>query len=190
MTLEPYDRKRDFQKTPEPPAEEAEGGGDLYVIQKHDATRLHYDLRLECDGVLLSWAIPKGPSLNPSDRRLAVMVEDHPLDYAGFEGTIPDDEYGGGTVMVWDTGTFEQTGEVAMSQAAKDGFIEVRLHGKKLKGGWKLIRWERRGPNNWLLIKRKDEHADPSVQITKAQPDSALTGRSLEEIAREGAGES
>ena len=156
-----------------------------YVIQKHAATRLHYDLRLECDGVLLSWAVPKGPSLNPAQRRLAVRVEDHPLDYADFEGTIPDAEYGAGAVMVWDTGTYECAGAPLSEQLAA-GLAEFVLHGHKLKGGWKLLRWEARGPANWLLIKRKDDHADREADVTESAPNSALTGRSMDEIAKEG----
>jgi bifunctional non-homologous end joining protein LigD len=156
-----------------------------YVIQKHAATRLHYDLRLECDGVLLSWAVPKGPSLNPSQRRLAVRVEDHPLEYADFEGTIPDMEYGAGAVMVWDTGTFEVTGAPFSEQIAA-GYAEFVIHGRKLQGGWKLLRWQASGPANWLLVKRSDEHADRATDITAAAPDSALTGRSMDQIAAEG----
>jgi bifunctional non-homologous end joining protein LigD len=157
-----------------------------YVIQKHAATRLHYDLRLECDGVLHSWAVPKGPSLDPSQRRLAVRVEDHPLDYADFEGAIPDADYGAGTVMVWDTGTFESSGAPFSEQIAA-GYAEFVIYGQKLRGGWKLLRWEARGPANWLLIKRSDEHADRQGAITAGAPDSALTGRSMDEIAAEGA---
>jgi len=188
MSLEEYQQKRDFDRTPEPPPARGEGSGNTYVIQKHDASRLHYDLRLECDGVLLSWAVPKGPSLDPADKRLAVMVEDHPLDYAAFEGIIPGDEYGGGTVMVWDEGTFENVKDVPLSKAVAAGHVEVRLHGRKLKGDWALIEMKGRGENNWLLVKMKDEFADRSRDITEAEPDSALTGRSLEEIAGEEGG--
>ena len=156
-----------------------------YVIQKHAATRLHYDLRLECDGVLLSWAVPKGPSLNPSQKRLAVRVEDHPLDYADFEGSIPDAEYGAGTVMVWDTGTYECAGAPLSEQLAR-GLAEFTLHGAKLHGAWKLLHWPARGAENWLLIKRGDAHADRQTDITESAPNSALTGRSMDEIAEEG----
>jgi bifunctional non-homologous end joining protein LigD len=155
-----------------------------YVIQKHAATRLHYDLRLECDGVLLSWAVPKGPSLNPANRRLAVRVEDHPLEYADFEGAIADADYGAGTVMVWDTGTF-QTGGAPLSEQIAAGYAEFVIDGRKLHGGWKLLRWQARGPDNWLLVKRSDEHADRLTEITVTAPDSALTGRSMDEIAAE-----
>ncbi len=155
-----------------------------YVIQKHAATRLHYDLRLECGGVLLSWAVPKGPSLDPSRRRLAVRVEDHDLDYADFEGAIPDADYGAGTVMVWDTGTFETSGAPFAEQIEK-GYAEFVIHGQKLNGGWKLLQWAAKGPANWLLIKRSDEFADRETDVTVAAPGSALTGRSMEEIAAE-----
>ncbi|MFO8008292.1 MAG: DNA polymerase ligase N-terminal domain-containing protein [Candidatus Brocadiia bacterium] len=183
MTLDEYSEKRDFESTAEPAPEAAEGEGNTYVIQKHDASRLHYDLRLECSGVLLSWAVPKGPSLNPSDKRLAVRTEDHPLDYADFEGAIPEDEYGGGMVMVWDHGTFENAKDLPLEDALDGGHVEVILHGEKLKGGWALIQMRGRGDKNWLLIKMTDEHADRETDITEQMPDSALTGRSLEEIA-------
>jgi len=128
--------------------------------------------------------VPKGPSLNPSQRRLAVRVEDHDLDYVDFEGTIPDVEYGAGTVMVWDTGTFEAPGAPFAEQIEK-GYAEFVIHGRKLRGGWKLLRWDAKGPANWLLIKRSDEHADRDTDITASATDSALTGRSMEEIAAE-----
>src|SRR3954468_3058037 len=138
MALEEYGRKRHFNRTPEPPAKKAREGGKRYCIQKHAASRLHYDFRLEHGGVMWSWAVPKGPSLDTKERRLAVQVEDHPVDYAGFEGIIPEGEYGGGTVLLWDEGTWEPQGE-----AEKDyrrGELKFTLHGKKLKGGWMLIR--------------------------------------------------
>ncbi len=185
MPLDEYAEKRDFEKSSEPSAEAAEGEGRTYAIQKHDASRLHYDLRLECEGVLLSWAVPKGPSLNPADKRLAVRTEDHPLDYAGFEGAIPEDEYGGGTVMVWDTGTFENIKDTPLPQMAEEGHIEVRLEGRKLKGNWALVQMKGRGEKNWLLIKMKDDFADRERDITEEGPDSALTGRTMEEIAEE-----
>jgi bifunctional non-homologous end joining protein LigD len=136
MALEEYRRKRDFEKTPEPPPSrvKARGEGLSYLIQKHDATRLHYDFRLELDGVLLSWAVTKGPSLNPADKRLAVRTEDHPLSYGTFEGTIPKGQYGGGTVMMWDEGTWEPKGDPRAG--LKKGHLSFTLHGKRLKGGW------------------------------------------------------
>jgi len=186
MPLDDYESKRDFERTDEPAPSQDGGPGNTYVIQKHDASRLHYDLRLECDGVLLSWAVPKGPSLNPADKRLAVRTEDHPLDYANFEGTIPDDEYGGGTVMVWDMGTFENIKDMPLADAVKAGHIEVRIDGLKLKGDWALIHMKGRGEKNWLLIKMKDEYADGDTDVTESMPDSALTGHTMEQIAEAG----
>ncbi len=183
MTLDEHNEERGLHRTPEPKPGEAGGQGNLYVIKKHDASRLHYDLRLECDGVLLSWAVPKGPSLDPSTKRLAVRTEDHALDYAEFEGAIPEDEYGGGTVMVWDRGSFENAKDLPLEEALDEGHIEVTLHGQKLKGGWALIQMRGRGDRNWLLIKMSDEHADRETDITEQMPDSALTGRSLDQIA-------
>jgi len=187
VSLDRYCEKRDFNRTPEPQGRASQGRGNRYVIQKHAASRLHYDLRLECDGVLLSWAVPKGPSLSTARRRLAVRVEDHPLDYADFEGVIPGGEYGGGTVMVWDTGTYETPDGRPLSEALAEGFAEFVIHGAKLRGRWKLIHWPARGPANWLLVKGKDEHADPEIDITKAEPNSALSGRTMAEIAAGGA---
>lgn len=212
-TLAEYRRKRDFSRTDEPPGSLAqqygaakqtgvadtgptlhpEGTSLTYVIHKHDASQLHYDLRLELDGVLKSWAVPKGPSLDPKERRLAVQVEDHPLEYATFEGTIPEGEYGGGTVMVWDTGRWEpdeawmresKGGQVLMPQEAlAKGDLKFILHGQKLRGSWALVQMKGRGDKNWLLIKHRDEWARPGSDITKEAPDSVATGRSLEEIA-------
>ncbi|MGD2173976.1 MAG: DNA polymerase ligase N-terminal domain-containing protein [Candidatus Brocadiaceae bacterium] len=186
MSLDEYREKRDFERTPEPPPGSSSRRGNLYVIQKHDASRLHYDLRLEYDGVLLSWAVPKGPSLNPADKRLAVRTEDHPLDYANFEGVVPEGEYGGGTVMVWDTGTFGNIKDIPLAEALAAGHVEVQLHGEKLKGAWALIQMKGRGEKNWLLVKMKDDHADRETDVTESLPDSALSGRSLEEIAAGG----
>src|SRR5437868_6866220 len=140
MALEEYGRKRDFEKTPEPRPVPGKTRvkGLSYLIQKHDATRLHYDFRLELDGVLLSWAVTKGPSLNPADKRLAVRVEDHPLSYGAFEGTIPKGQYGGGTVMLWDEGTWEPKGDARAG--LKKGRLSFVLHGGRLKGDWDLIR--------------------------------------------------
>src|SRR5688572_3617390 len=137
MGLAEYKRKRNFGKTPEPAGKVAPSRGELhFVVQKHAASRLHYDFRLELDGTLKSWAVPKGPSLDPSVKALAVHVEDHPLDYAGFEGVIPQGEYGGGTVMVWDRGTWEPEGDDDPSTAYKKGKLKFTLHGEKLKGSW------------------------------------------------------
>jgi bifunctional non-homologous end joining protein LigD len=158
----------------------------LYVIHKHDASRLHYDLRLELNGVLKSWAVPKGPCLDPSQKRLAVHVEDHPVEYGQFEGTIPEGEYGGGTVMLWDEGTWEPIGDAPAAYAA--GTLRFRLRGRKLQGDWKLVRFRGRTDDgdNWLLIKSKDDYARPlaKADILKTDPDSVATGRTLEQIAR------
>jgi bifunctional non-homologous end joining protein LigD len=188
--LDEYDRKRDFEATPEPTGKpESSETGRLYVIHKHAATRLHYDLRLEDGGVLMSWAVPKGPSLDTKERRLAVHVEDHPVEYGSFEGVIPEGEYGGGTVMVWDRGTWSPHGDVAESMAA--GKLVFDLDGEKLTGRFGLIhtgaRKEGREQNQWLLIKEKDDHVRPSADFDVARelPDSAATGRTMDEIAQE-----
>jgi bifunctional non-homologous end joining protein LigD len=158
----------------------------LFVVHKHDASRLHYDFRLELNGVLLSWAVPKGPSLNPRDKRLAVQVEDHPLDYADFEGVISEGSYGAGTVLLWDAGHWWEEGDA--EEGLRKGELKFRLEGRKLKGGWTLIRMKGRGWSNgkpnWLLIKRRDESADPSGKrdILVERPESVATGRDLEEI--------
>jgi bifunctional non-homologous end joining protein LigD len=187
VPLEEYTRKRDFKKTSEPPAGPVKGRKQKlsYLIQKHDATRLHYDFRLELDGVLLSWAVTKGPSVNPSDKRLAVRTEDHPLSYGAFEGTIPKGQYGGGTVMLWDEGTWEAKGDP--HTGLKKGHLSFILHGERLKGGWDLIRMrgdERR--KNWLLIKKNDQEARQNSKKREVLEDlasSVKTGRSMAEIA-------
>jgi bifunctional non-homologous end joining protein LigD len=189
MPLQTYRAKRDFDRTPEPRgskvASRARGGA--FVVQKHAARHLHYDFRLELDGVLVSWAVPKGPSLDPSVKRLAMHVEDHPLEYGGFEGVIPQGEYGGGTVMVWDKGSWIPRGDPIADY--RDGRLKFTLRGKKLKGSWMLIRtrgYESKGDGgreSWLLIKEADEYAragDGSILET----DSVVSGRSLEEIAK------
>ncbi len=189
--LETYREKRQFAHTPEPPGRVEPSGKPIFVIQKHDASHLHYDFRLEWGGVLKSWAVPKGPSTTPRTMRLAMLTEDHPIDYAQFEGVIPEGNYGAGTVMVWDIGTYRNLREEkpgkkeTMEQSCDDGKIEVWLEGKKLKGAYALIRtgFEKRG---WLLFKMKGEYADEPGDPVKTEPDSALTGRSLQEIAKEG----
>lgn len=187
MPLDAYRSKRDFASTPEPAGQEAAGDGRLFVVQKHAASRLHYDFRLELDGVLLSWAIPKGPSLDPHDRRFAARVEDHPVDYGSFEGAIPKGEYGGGTVEVWDRGTWEPVGDAHAGLAKGD--LKFTLHGLKLRGSWVLVRMKGRdadkGKESWLLIKHRDEFAadGDGEAILAEQPQSVLTGRTIEEIA-------
>jgi bifunctional non-homologous end joining protein LigD len=192
MKLEKYHEKRDFRHTPEPAGnEEAEGEGGIFVVQKHAARQLHYDFRLEIEGVLKSWAVPKGPSLDPASKRLAVQVEDHPLEYAEFEGTIPSEEFGGGTVMVWDRGFWEPLGEWAEDYG--EGVLKFSLRGEKLRGHWALVRMKNRpgrdqGRDNWLLIKERDAEArtGKESEIVELMPDSVLTGRTLEEIAAAG----
>ncbi len=186
--LAEYKEKRRFEKTPEPAPVEKNSGKDIFVVQKHLASRLHYDLRLEVGGVLKSWAVPKGPSLNPADKRLAVVTEDHPLDYAGFEGVIPEGLYGAGTVMVWDTGTYENTSEkdgkrISMDEGLRKGHISFKLHGKKLKGAFSMVLMKGRGEGNWLIMKADDGGASNKDVLTE-KPDSALTGRSLEDITK------
>jgi len=182
-----YHAKRRFGVTAEPRGRIERRRGHAFVIQKHDATRLHYDLRLELDGVMKSWAVTRGPSLVPGEKRLAVQVEDHPIEYNKFEGTIPEGEYGGGTVMVWDRGRWQPEGDAHKGLAK--GHLSFRLAGKKLHGGWHLVRMRRR-PNerrdNWLLIKQHDEAArepgDKDILVQK--PRSVKTGRTLDEIAQ------
>ena len=177
-SLAEYQRKRDFSKTPEPKGTPEPQGQNRFVVQKHWATRLHYDFRLEMEGVLVSWAIPKGPTLNPAERRLAAHVEDHPVSYYDFEGTIPKGEYGGGTVMVWDWGTYELE-ESSPAESLRRGEVKFRLNGVRLRGRYALVRT--RSDKDWLLIKKKDEAADPNFDI--AQFDTSVkTGRTKEEI--------
>ena len=155
------------------------------MVQKHRASALHYDFRLEAGGVLVSWAVPKGPSLDPKDKRLAMAVEDHPLGYARFEGIIPEGEYGGGTVMVWDIGTYRVEEGESFDEALRKGRIVFTLNGKKLKGGWALVRT---GARKWLLMKRKDRSA-AAVDIATEKPRSVLTRRLLAGIARDEGGD-
>ena len=190
MPLEEYREKRRFGKTPEPAGKVGAGEGPLrFVVQKHDASRLHYDFRLEMEGVLKSWAVPKGPSLDTADKRLAVQVEDHPLEYGDFEGVIPEGEYGGGTVMVWDAGTYTPRGDLRAMH--EKGDLKVDLAGSKLQGGFALVRMKRRPgekQDNWLLIKERDGHTRPSAEynVLEAQPDSVKTGRTMAQIAAAG----
>ena len=163
-------------------------GDPRFVIQKHDATRLHYDFRLEVDGTLRSWAVPKGPSTDPREKRLAVEVEDHPLDYADFEGVIGEG-YGSGAVIVWDAGTYRNLDEDrSMAEALEAGHARVWLEGSKLRGGWSLVRTSRGAKPQWLLIKRRDEGADARRRPQSTQPESVKSGRTIEEIAEERGG--
>ncbi|MBD3366849.1 MAG: DNA ligase [Candidatus Eisenbacteria bacterium] len=186
--LKDYREKRDFRSTPEPSGGRSSGGDPIFVIQKHDASTLHYDVRLEVDGVLKSWAVPKGPSTDPRVRRLAVPTEDHPLDYAGFEGVIPEGEYGAGTVIVWDRGTYrnlkedDDGNEVPMDEGLEEGHATVWLEGEKLTGGYALIRTGGDG-KRWLLIKMKDSEADARRNPVSTEPESVLSGRTIEEVA-------
>jgi DNA ligase D-like protein (predicted 3'-phosphoesterase) len=186
-----YEKKRDFTKTPEPKgARRASSAAPIFVIQKHDASTLHYDFRIEVDGVLKSWALPKGPSTNPSEKRLAVPTEDHPLDYADFEGVIPEGEYGAGTVLVWDRGTYENITKkddetMSMVEALNQGHALIRLSGDKLSGGYALQRIGKGKDKRWLLVKMDDEEADARRNPVSTEPKSVLSGRTIDEIARE-----
>ena len=188
MGLREYKRKRDFQKTREPAGrkEKPSKENPKFVVQKHRASRLHYDVRLEMEGVLRSWAVPKGPSLRPHDKRLAVQVEDHPMEYADFEGVIPEGEYGAGKVIVWDRGRYEYSGvERDEVDAWRKGELEFRLRGQKLKGHWMLVKMKGRGDNQWLLFKKEDRYAEPATDITKDAPESVVSGREVDEVGEE-----
>jgi DNA ligase D-like protein (predicted 3'-phosphoesterase) len=192
-SLEKYKQKRDFRKTSEPSGDELNFDwaeeGPIFVIQKHDASNLHYDFRIEVDGVLKSWAVPKGPSTDPSVKRMAIPTEDHPLAYADFEGVIPEGEYGGGTVMVWDRGSYRNLKEdkdggnsKSVAEQVKGGHATIWLEGEKLTGGYALIRTEDGEDERWLLIKMADDEADARRNPTSTEPDSVKTGRSMDEI--------
>ncbi len=188
--LERYRAKRDFAKSSEPEgAGGPRGRGSVFVIQKHDATSLHYDFRLEVDGVLKSWAVPKGPSTDPREKRLAIRTEDHPLDYAEFEGVIPEGEYGAGSVLIWDRGTYRNITEKddglrAMEDALADGHVLVWLDGEKISGGYALQRIDDE-KDQWLLIKMDDAEADARRNPVSTEPRSVASGRDLDEISGE-----
>lgn len=191
-----YEKKRDFARTPEPKGgrRRRRARAPIFVVQKHDARRLHYDFRLEIDGALKSWAVPKGPSLDPKVKRLAVPTEDHPMEYADFEGRIPDGNYGAGPVLVWDHGTFEniteKKGKVRPAHLAlRDGHLLFKLNGGKLKGAFALQRTGAGKKARWLLVKMHDEHASARRDPVKSRPKSAKTGRTLRQIERAGATE-
>ena len=188
--LAEYRRKRDFTRTREPAGGRTRAGKKLaFVIQKHAASHLHFDLRLELDGVMKSWAVPKGPSLDPAVKRLAMQVEDHPIEYNKFEGTIPEGEYGGGTVMLWDRGTYTAPGdepdpEAALRRGYEKGDFKFELHGKRLRGSWVLVRIRRdEERRQWLLIKHRDQYAEEGSDIVADVTTSVATGRTMDEIA-------
>jgi bifunctional non-homologous end joining protein LigD len=189
-SLGTYNAKRDFSKTAEPSGREQKTGRKLrFVIQKHAASHLHFDFRLELDGVMKSWAVPKGPSYDPTVKRLAMQVEDHPIEYNDFEGTIPKGQYGGGTVMIWDRGTFEaESGEGldAVREGYRRGDLKIVMHGERMQGSWVLVRTRRdpRGRNQWLLIKHRDHLAMAGADIVAAVQTSVVSGRTMEEIAK------
>ncbi|WP_037374020.1 DNA polymerase ligase N-terminal domain-containing protein [Salinimicrobium xinjiangense] len=189
-----YNEKRNFKKTGEPEdiPSKKKNKEPIFVIQKHDATNLHYDFRLEIDNTLKSWSVPKGPSTDPSVKRMAIPTEDHPIAYADFEGVIPQGEYGGGTVMIWDKGKIESNKKdedgkiISLEDSFKAGSIEVILHGKKLQGGFNLV--EMKGGNmkgNWLLMKQDDAEADARRNPVSTQNKSVVSGRTLKQIEKE-----
>lgn len=181
MSLKQYHEKRDFKKTQEPKGKVTHDNKHLFIIQKHAASHLHYDFRLELNGVLLSWAVPKGPCLDPTVKRLAMHVEDHPLDYGSFEGIIPKGEYGGGTVMLWDKGIWHPL-DANPTKAYHEGHLRFALDAHKLQGRWDLFRFK--DDKHWFLVKHDDEYAKSleDYDITQAEPLSVLTGQSIEEI--------
>src|SRR5262245_20942222 len=190
MSLRDYRKMRDFAKTAEPRGgKRAAARARRFVVQEHDATQLHYDFRLEHDGVLKSWAVPKGPSLDPSVKRLAVQVEDHPIEYGGFEGVIPKGEYGGGTVMLWDRGTWEpEASNADVGRALRAGRMKFQLHGARLKGGWFLVRtrYDKGGKKpSWLLMKERDRYAKTGEAegVTARYARSVTTRRTMKGIA-------
>jgi DNA ligase D-like protein (predicted 3'-phosphoesterase) len=198
--LAEYERKRDFSKTKEPSGKKGSPKSKSgprrrhprFSIQKHSATSLHYDLRLEVDGVLASWAVPKGPSLNPADKRLAMRTEDHPLEYLEWEGVIPKGEYGAGPMIVWDRGVFQNISEtrsgkqMELAEAIEKGDVKIFLLGEKIKGAYALVRTGPAGDREkWLLIKKRDEGADARRKPTSSQPESVLSGRTIEDLLKE-----
>jgi DNA ligase D-like protein (predicted 3'-phosphoesterase) len=199
MTKSPikyYMEKWDFEKTPEPREQGARSrSGQRFVIHEHDSNRHHFDLRLEVDGALKSWAVPRGPSMDPKEKRLAVEVEDHPLDYGDFEGVILEGEYGAGAVIAWDNGFYENPRKdkneepIQLSECLDEGRVEIRLSGKKVQGGCALVRTKFGGKGkNWLLIKMKDGDADARRNPVSTEPRSVLSGRTVKELTRDGVG--
>lgn len=191
-SLKEYRKKRDFKKTSEPSKSKksSKKSGNIFVIQKHDASKLHYDFRLKIGKALKSWAVPKGPSTDPGEKRLAVATEDHPISYADFEGVIPEGEYGAGTVMVWDKGTYKNLKEddgkkKSMNKSYKDGHITVWLKGKKLKGGYSLIRTGKKSDSRWLLVKMDDNEADARRNPVSSEKKSVKSDRTMKQIEKE-----
>ena len=196
MSAKEYERKRDFDRTPEPRGDgrrRKKGRWPLFVIQQHDATAMHFDFRLEAEGALKSWAIPKGPSLDPRDKRLAMPTEDHPLGYVDFEGVIPKGEYGAGPVIIWDRGVYENRSvdkrgrEIPVSEAVELGSVKVYLHGHKISGGFGLVRMGSRPGEreSWLLVKERDSEADARRKPASTQPESVVSGRTLKQVMSE-----
>ncbi len=197
-SLSEYESRRDFRRTPEPSPKSKDAPklkkdrNPIFVIQQHDASTMHFDFRIEVDGVLKSWAVPKGPSTDPSEKRLAVATEDHPLKYADFEGVIPEDEYGAGAVIVWDAGPYKNITEdddgkeVPLKKALDDGLAEIWLEGKKIRGGYALVHSKLRGKKkNWLLVKMKDDGADARRNPVSTEPKSVVSGRTVKEVAKD-----
>lgn len=191
MSKSIYQKKRDFSKTTEPKGNEKRKGGKqpIFVIQKHDATNLHYDFRLEINNTLKSWAVPKGPSTNPDEKRMAIPTEDHPLDYANFEGEIPEDQYGGGTVIIWDKGTFENIRKnekdevINLNKSFKEGVLEIKLKGEKINGGYSFIKMKSgKMKGNWLLIKKEDSEADARRKPVNTENKSVISDKTVKDI--------
>jgi DNA ligase D-like protein (predicted 3'-phosphoesterase) len=189
--LAQYKKRRDFHATPEPAGRARKRGRDRFVIQQHDATSMHWDFRLEVGGVLKSWALPKGPSTDPRQKRLAMPTEDHPVDYIDFEGVIPEGHYGAGSVIVWDRGSYrnltqdDDGNDVALEEALRGGHASVWLEGEKIRGGYALTRIGKGRNERWLLVKKVDEHADARRNPVSTEPQSVKTGRTVEEVAEE-----
>ena len=184
MGLEEYKKKRRFNETPEPPGEVQARRGNSFVIQKHHATRLHYDFRLEMEGVLRSWAIPKGPSLESGEKRLAMLTEDHPIDYGDFEGVIPKGNYGAGNVIIWDNGTYDMVDPETPEKGWQKGKFHFVLHGKKLHGEWVLVRGSREPRKNGSSSRSAMTCALPETDITETRPESIISGKLVDEVDR------
>ncbi len=191
MNLQKYQQKRKFDTTPEPESEitkkQRNEYKNIFVIQKHESSNLHYDFRIDIGGVLVSWAVPKGPSMDPRKKHLAIRVEDHPLEYAYFEGKIPEEQYGGGIVIVWDQGKYQNQREVKMSEALEEGKIKIWLDGKKIQGGYNLVRMNKKKTKQeeWLLIKADDEKADARRKPTSTQNKSVKSNKTMNQIKQE-----